>query len=214
MAHRRLVQAQAGFSLGDIYDVVGSVVGIRSLDMDEVKAVHELGATIFSERLNANLNMMDSTSILQNVSFNIELVGFRPDVPQRLLGVSVLSNTTARLTRASLSIRGQPATSPELVFWAWDSAADPETEVRWSDNGAAVATFFMLTPLALSAIMPTMLIRLGVGALMPSIFFRGTSSGFGAGNVRVRAILHFARPMPPLVAAGDPSSHGLPLPSW
>lgn len=213
MAHRRLVQSQAGFSLADIYDVVGSVVGIEALDLEDVKGVHELGATIFSERLHANLNMMDSTSILQTITWNIELIGFRADVPQRLLGVSVLSNTAARVSLASLSIADN-INARELVIWAWDSATDPEISIRWADEAGAVGTFFLLQPITPVHIMPTLLARVGVGAAMPSIFFRGLSATFGAGNVRVRAILHFARPLPPLVAAGDPSSYGLPLPSW
>lgn len=213
MAHRRKVLSQAGNSLADIYDVEGSVVGIEALDVEDIKGVHELGATIFAERLHANLNMIDSTSILQSVNWAVELVGFRPDVPQRLLGVSVISNTAARVTRACVTLSDQ-ATNREIVLWAWDIANDLETTIRWADDTDTIGTFFLLNPLGYTAVFPTMLIRLGVGALMPSIFFRGSSAAFGAGNVRVRAILHFARPMPPLVAAGDPSSHGLPLPSW
>lgn len=209
----RRVLAQAGHSLADLYDVEGSSIDIKALDNDEVKLVHDLSHTVFSERLHANLNVMDSTALAQNLSWNIELVGFRADVPQRLLGISVLANTAARVTRASLAIQDNN-TEIEVVFWAWDIADDAEISTRWSDSGAAIATHFLLSPLGFVSVPPTLLIRQGVAANMPSIFFRGTTEGFGAGTVRTRAILHFARPMPPLVAPGDPSSVGLPLPSW
>lgn len=210
----RRVLAQAGHSLADLYDVEGSSIDIEALDNDEVKLVHDLSGTIHAERLHANLNVMDSTAQAQNLSWDVELVGFRANVPQRLLGISVLANTAARVTRASISLADNSTNAPEIILWAWDIADDAEVSTLWSDNGAAVAVFFLLSPLGYVSVLPTLLVRLGVAAGMPSIFFRGSTEAFGAGTVRTRAILHFARPLPPLVAAGDPSSAGLPLPSW
>jgi len=75
-----------------------------------------------------------------------------------------------------------------------------------------VANFTELRPT--QRFYPYMLIREGAQQLMPSLMFRGAALAFGAGTNTTTMIVHVARPLPNDPQPGEPSSFGLPIPSW
>jgi len=206
------ILSQSGISLADVYDVEGSIVGVETLLADEVQVVHEMGATIMAERLQSFFLRLLPTAPAQNANFSVSS-GDLPDCANRILGATMLipAANAGDVNNASLSIQNGRI-DREILFSTWDLATDPEIDVRFNDDGAGVASFTLLRPLVHS--MPSLITRLGLGQAMPVIRFSGSTTGFGAGTVPVMAIVHVCRPTPETPMAGQPSSHGLPLPSW
>jgi hypothetical protein len=211
MSHSRKILAQAGFSLADVYDIVGSVIGLEELDVTEVKAVHELGGQIHSERLQSFILQQTTGALAQNVVWDLSQNAF-PDSVNRLLGLIVVSNVAARVRLAQVSVSDND-TGREIPVYVFDNLDDDELSIRWSNDGAAAATHFFLRPTA-GIYVPNLLTRLGTTKAMPNITFRGTTDAFGAGTVTTTLIMHIARPNTAVPGAGEPSSHGLPIPSW
>jgi len=205
------ILSQAGFSLADVYEVEGSILSIDQLDVTEIKAVHDLGPQIHSERLLSILIQQNTGAILQNVTWNLTTGNF-PDSVARIFGVSLIADVTSRIDNVVLAIQ-DPDTGREMPFFVWDSNADADLTMRWSNNGAAVAGFRSLRP-AVGFSLPTLLTRMGGTRGMPLVSFRGTTLGFGAGTVTCFLVYHLARPNRISPTPGDPSSHGLPIPSW
>jgi len=211
VSDRSRIQSQAGVSLADTYAVPGSIAGIERLETHEVHLTHEMGGTIFSERLQGFLARAATGALLQNVNFNVELGVFPPSV-NRILSVCVLADVVARTNHCVISIQNN-VSGREMPIWWWDSADDGEQQVRWSDDGAAVAVFIALRQTGINRL-PTLLTPLGDERQMGHVFFRGATSGFGAGNVSLTALINVARPNTGVPPPGEPSSFGLPLPSW
>jgi len=211
VSHSRKILSQAGTSLADVYDIEGSIVGLEDLDVNEIKGVHDLGPQIHSERLQTFLVLATSGAVAQSVGWNITTAGF-PDSINRLLAVTVLSSVTARVSHCSVAIQDVES-GREIPIWAWDETPDSEQLVQWSLDGAAVATFINLRSTAALSI-PQLLTRTGVSNAMPALIFRGLTNAFGAGNVQVRVVYQLARPNSGNPPAGEPSSHGLPIPGW
>ena len=208
------ILSQSGISLADAYDVEGSIVGVEELESQGVKLVHEMGATMLSERLQGFFVKMEST-VAQNAFWTLSsgaAITFA-DSPNRILGISIVipAANAGDVTHCSLSIQNA-LLDRELLIHTWDSGDDPEVRVRFNDDGAGIASFLELRP-AVSNI-PQLMVRLGEGPIMPNLRFAGGTSGFGAGTVVVTAIIHLCRANPETPAPGAPSSHGLPLPSW
>jgi len=204
------ILSQAGISLADVYDIEGSIAGTDELLSKEVNLTHEMGGQIFSERLQSFLIKAQSGDILQSVVFAMNIASF-PPTTNRLLGVSALVDTSGRLANLCVSIRDE-VDFREYPIWNWDFNNDNEQVFRWSDDGAGVAEFFLLnTP---TYRLPEMLIQEGTPKIMPSIQIRGTTNAFGAGTLETFVLIHVARPEGAQPAAGEPSSFGLPLPSW
>ena len=202
------ILSQAGTSLADLYDVEGSIAGIEDLSSREVQLVHELGGTIFSERLNMQILRIPSGDIAQSLSWN-DIVTLPASPPFRILGVTVIVDTAGRTNRVAVMIRSS-MTGRELPIWAWDSAtADSNMNVQMVDDGGASAIKIMHVPVIYPFNVPT----LGLGAISPQpmdqIAVRGGTTAFGAGTVENIALVHVAFP-----AIGGLSSHGLPLPGW
>lgn len=199
------ILSQAGMSLADVYDVVGSVAGVEQLQAGEVSLVHEMGATIFSERFNLFVRRVTTAALLQNTDWDILLTDL-PATPWRVLSVAVLSLTLAHTERAQLSVR-DANTEREMPMLVWNRVDDTERAIRIVENGAASAVLGMLTPAV--AFVPTM----GSGAdqrqSMENIAFRGRTSAFGAGTVVHVALVQLA-----FSHIGGISSRGLPIPSW
>ncbi len=212
MAHTRKVLSQAGISLADIYRVEGSIVGIDALDVEDIKGVHELGATILAERLIAFDLIMDSTAVAASTAWNISLAGTSfPDSINRVLSIAVIADTAARVDFCSVQI-GNPGTGVDHIIWSWDTAVDQEKNVRW--GAPAVGTQILLQPIGNLNGSPNLIARTGAVGRMPNLVFRGISSAFGAGTVQARALVMVIRPDRGAPTPGTPSSHGLPLPSW
>lgn len=201
------VLSQSGISLADVYDVEGSIAGIEQLIAKEVNLFHEMGKTIFSERLSATIRRQTSGAINQNNAFDV----FFTDLPAgiwRILGLFVFTDVSARLSHAQVSVQNADS-SREIPIFVWNNAPDTQASIRFVDDGAAAATVTALMtntgPLTPS---------LGVNAPQPQevgsgIAFRGVATGFGAGTVTATAIVHIA-----FSEVSRPSSIGLPVPGW
>jgi len=211
MPHARKILSQSGTSLADVYEIEGSIVGVEELDAQEVKTVHEMGGQIFSERLQQFFIRMDNGDVLQSVAWDIS-AGAPPDSPNRILSISVHADVTARVSFCSIALSNF-VTKREQVIWAWDSTIDNTKVCRWRDDAGAVANTNVLQPVNKQQL-PALMIRTGDAQLMPHLLFRGQSLAFGAGNVECIAIVTLARANTRTPGAGEPSSHGLPLPSW
>ena len=202
------IEAQSGISLADIYDVPGSQAGPETLFPEEVHLVHELGATIFSERLATFLLLADSTAVAQSTVWDIVLAGI-PDSINRLASIAVIADVAGRVDHCQVSI-GEPCTGADQIIWAWDNAVDSQLNVR-----AFGGNIILLRPVVeLAGGAPNLLTRTGTCRLMPNLIFRGISTAFGAGTVQAQAMIQVIRANPGAPGPGEPSSHGLPLPSW
>jgi len=203
------VLAQTGTSLADIYDVQGSVAGVDQLISEEVSLTHEMGATIFSERLAGAFERLTTGALLQNITFNI--TGVVSTLPiYRVLGVYVQTDVAARLTRAQVSLR-DPTLGREIPMFIWDTANDIESQIDIIENGAAASVDTALIQANPGGAIPNLGIgvgqRLRVGG---EIVLRGLTAGFGAGNVTVTALVHLAFTS----VAELSNSRGVPIPGW
>jgi len=206
------VLSQSGISLADTYAVEGSIAGVEELLTKDVHLSHEMGGTIFSERLETNVTRLNPGAIAQNVTWAVTLVP--PDSPNRILGVCMIIDTTARVTHASLAI-GAVTGVRECPIWSWDIANDAEQAITISIDGATVGVEILMLPGF--SLLPQMLTRSnGVleGNLMGNLIYRGLTAGFGAGTVLPLMFCLLARANQAIPDPGQPSSHGLPIPSW
>ena len=192
-------------SLGDAYDIEGSVIGIEQLETREVHLVHEMGATMFSERFSGLIRKVESGDIAQSTAWGV-VVDDLPDHPFRVLGIEVFVDTGGRVNLATLSAR-EPTVPRETPMWNFDNASDSEVEVMFSDDGGPGAATPFLEP-GFSRI-PSLLAGAGQPQRVNDIVFRGLTTAFGAGTVEAIALIHIG-----FVAVGGVSSRGLPLPSW
>jgi len=206
------IQSQAGNSLADMYDVRGSIAGIDELFTQELPIVHEMGATVFSERLSSRITRVTTGAILQNADWSVEIIGMvSGGVLGRLVGVSVFTTAVARVLNASLSLQDSLGNEREIPIFAWDAAGSGAGSivVQLRDEGAAIADFDVLIPSPTGAVLPVVL----TGALQPrpldTIVFRGLTAGFGAGTVATVCLAHMLFPF-----QSGLSSRGLPVPSW
>jgi len=202
------VQAQAGNSLADVYSVRGSIAGIEELLTRELPISHEMGGTVFSERVTGSILRATSGAIAQNVEFDVILAA--PAGISRVLGVSVFTDNFGRVQNAAVLLRDNVA-EREIPLWGWDTNEEA-LAIRMQDNGAAVGVLDQLVTSLMPPNVPSLLIGDGqLGNLINQIAFRGDSNGFGAGLVTVTALVYLAHT--DVVGAGI-SSRGLPLPSW
>ena len=201
------ILSQAGNSLADVYDVEGSIAGIEHLETHDLPIVHEMGATVFSERFSTDIRRATSGALAQNTAWDVVVTNLAT-TPFRILGVVVFALTANRANLASVAVR-DPLDGRELPIWLWDSNADVEVQARLSDDGGAVATVQMLRPGQILEAIP----HLTSGADQPQpvneIAFRGLTLGFGAGTVETIMLLHNG-----FSQVGGISSRGLPIPSW
>lgn len=201
------VQAQAGNSLADVYDVRGSVAGIEQLETQELPIVHEMGGTVFSERLSGNIQRLSGT-LAQNLTLDTTLDLSGADV-RRIFGVAVITDAVARVDHLALLI-GNSADTREIPIWAWDTTIGTHVDIRMMDNGAAVADHEILIPIATGCPLPSFSFGDGQPQRMDRIIFRGLTAGFGAGDVTMTALIYTAFGF----RSGGLSSRGLPVPSW
>lgn len=200
------ILAQAGISLADIYDVQGSIVGVEQLQSQEVSLVHEMGATIFSERLTGTVGRITSGNLLQTVTFGFTLTP--PDGIYRILGVSVFTDVAARMANVSLLLRASQS-EREMPLFVWDSGNDLESLMVIDDDGT-VATHIALIQTSPQPGIPSLGIGTGQRATVGDLIrLRGITATFGAGNVVVTAIVYFAFPRTTSI-----SSFGVPIPAW
>ncbi len=201
------ILSQSGDSLADTYNVVGSVAGIEQLETRELPIVHEMGATVFSERYSRFTRAIVSGDTLQTAAWDV-IVDDLPAGIFQIYGIRVRVDVTARVNFCSVAAR-TVLTGREIPIWAWDSTSDGEIDVRWSDDGAGASAQLFLQPAVANVTLPYFMAGVGQRQQVRSIAFRGVTTTFGAGDVEATLFLDLG-----LTHVGGISSRGLPMPSW
>lgn len=208
------ILSQAGISLADAYNVQGSIAGIESLESREVALVHEMGATIFSERIATFIYRPITTGILQSAAWNTRYI-FIPDVVTRLVGITVCVPVAeaGRIDRAQVSVETLSGTvvTAEIPVWMWNAAQDVLSTMHWSDAGGAAASYEFMRP-ANGPQLPLLLVGTQAHFSGAMIQFRGVTNAFGAGTVDPILQLHVL--FSSLQADSVGRTWGLPIPSW
>jgi len=138
------VLAQVGVSLADVYQVLGSIAGVEQLISHDVNLVHEMGATIFSERLSAVVERATTGAIAQSTTFDVDVATGGVGI-SRVLGVLVFADVIGRADFCQVSSRGT-GSGREIPFYHWDQVSGTEEDIRLVDNGAAAANVINLVP--------------------------------------------------------------------
>lgn len=201
------ILSQAGNSLADIYDVKGSIAGIDELETHDLAILHEVGATVFSERFATTFRRLASGDVAQNTDLNATITNL-PGGVTRLLSLAVFSDAAVRLNDLTIVLRAPVGTVQEIPIWNF--SVGNSDRARFSDAGVD-ATFDLLHGNVSTVFLPNF-----IGGsdqtnpdMVSDIALRGRSTGFGAGTVFAVAVLHFAFPF----VLGT-RSRGLPIPSW
>jgi len=201
------ILSRAGTSLADVYDVEGSIAGVDQLLSEDVNLVHEMGSTIFNERLTGAISPVASAATAQSLAGSASGGAFTQTV--RLLGIQVVvDEVETRLDEVTVLIAG-PGTT-EIPIWTWVQADGAILQPM--NLAGSVGDVLLLTP------------ALGRITLLPNLLFgdqpdgqvggttiitRFNTSAFGAGTIVVTTIQHIA-----FAATGGLSSRGLPIPGW
>ena len=198
-----LIQSQAGKSLADVYDIVGSIAGIEELLSREVSLTHDMASTIFSERMSSSIVATSTGATLQSVAIDTEITNL-PATPFRVHGVTVFdsgTNTVARLSNLVVVMRDVTNTNDAIV-WMWDGTVETQRL-----EGGVVAV--LMPEPAFANALPTMGMGGDQPATVPEMFVRGDTPAFGAGsiNISIRPHISFSQ-------LEGVSSVGLPIPSW
>lgn len=204
------IQGQAGISLADVYDVVGSAIKIDEIEDHDVNLVHEMGRQIFGERTGSQILRLTTGDINQSTSWGvIQAAGVElTQGLHRILGVCMLTDAEDRLARASIALLGNDGR--EFPIFAWDATQDVHRTIRIIDEGVAVTNLDYLVPVGFGATQPTMRWGGDYAANVPDIVFRGATLAFGAGTVFCAALVYVAGP----TERESVSSYGLLPPSW
>jgi len=199
------ILSQSGDSLADTYDVEGSIAGIDQLISDDVSLVHEMGSTIFSERVGGQILRLTTGAINQSTAFDIVSVNMPLNV-SRIYQTCVVFTTAARLDFVQLSVQN-PDGDDEVPFLIWD-VNDPVRTIRIVVAGAAAGNQLAVIPFYLN---PGLIFgtEQRVASQIPNIVMRGSTAAFGAGTETVVALVYLSNAM-----RGGLSSRGLPLPGW
>lgn len=201
------ILSQSGISLADAYEVQGSIAGVENLDSEDVKVVHEMGGTMFSERLSGTIRRRSTGDLNQSTIFN-QLITDLPAGPFKISNVVVLADLSARVNNIQVSIR-DPISERESPFFIWDNTTDVTNDIRIQDDGAAVADMRILIPAASQSLQGLVQIGGGQPQSVPDIAMRGQTLAFGAGTVEIILLLYLE-----FSQVGGISSFGLPIPGW
>jgi len=199
------ILGQVGMSLSDSYEIEGSSIGVDELVASEVNLVHDLGATMFAERVSQRLVSFTISGILASADFGEVILAF-PNTPARILAMTVFVDTAARIERCAVSLRNNKGLSVEQPIWAWDEGT--EFTIRMAIGSGGVD---LLTLLSKEAVDRIPLTRLGTDSpeSLEVLVVRGSATAFGAGTVDVTV-----NTLIELCAKEGVSSHGIPLPGW
>jgi len=197
------ILSQAGKSLADVYDVVGSIAGIDQLVSQEVSLTHDMASTIFSERMSSQVLGNSTGAILADTDIDTEITGL-PATPFRIHGVTLFNagtTTVARLSHMIVVVKDGDA-DRESIIWMW--AGTIETQRIEADEKE-----ILMPEVAFGTRLPS----IGMGgdqpATVPQVFMRGKTLDFGAGTVNIGGRLHIS-----FSQLEGVSSVGLPIPSW
>ncbi len=204
------ILSRTGFSLADIYDVEGSIAGIEQLETRELAIVHEMGATVMSERFTTRVFRISSGGQLQNVAFNVELITL-PETPARLLGVQVITTLASRLARCAV-LATDPTLGQDIPLWVFDTTTNDFEAIVMEDASASVAREILVPRHGMNINFPTFVGgRRQQDSMVSSVTLAGLTTGFGAGTVTTVALLYLAFPRND---GSRPATPGIPIPSW
>lgn len=197
------VQSKAGDSLTDVYDVRGGQAPVERILTSDVQAVHELGATIASERFSMFTRRSEVTGILQSLAFELILDDL-PAGTSRILGITVTTSVAARVASCNVSVESSQRSLP---IWVWDGTND--TGAQRILEGGVVVNQILLVPTPGLTQIPTLLTGSKQPQHVENVALRGVSTAFGAGTLEmgISVLLAFS-------AIGGISSRGLPIPGW
>lgn len=197
------ILSQAGDSLADAYDVVGSVAGIDELDTQSLPIVHDMASTLFSERYVTAIRREASGDTIQNTQINLVTTNL-PVTPCRLLGLAIISDSAARLSRIGVSVRN-PDQDQELPIWAGDGSS---STIHMIDDGGGVVAFNLMG--GEQVLLPSMCGGEGQGPdMVNEIVVRALTTGFGAGTVFLNILYYIG-----FAFRAGVQSRGVPFPSW
>jgi len=204
------VLAKAGDSLADVYDVEGSIAGVDELITRDVTTFHEMGGTIFSERISGNIRRLSTGALAQNATFDLTITDLPASV-SRILNMAIvmqIGDLGSRVGRATVAIRSA-VQGREVPVYVWDNALDSVASIRIVDDGGAAGNTELLRPATMGLMSPGLLQGTGQPQVVSDIAFRGTINGFGAGTVELILLFQLA-----FSQIEGVSSRGLPVPSW
>ena len=203
------IRSQTGMSLADVYDVEGSIAGVEQLESRDVNLTHDMAGTVWSERLAGRILVASTGAVVQNTDFSANMAqDVLPQATARIFSVLVSVDTTARLLRCAVVLR-EMFLAQEIPIWVWDGSNESTMELS---VGGATATLISLDPNPAYTRLPSLQLGGNVSSTHDwRIFLRGTTSGFGAGDVDTTMHVHFGFPDS---RGSGLSSRGLPIPSW
>lgn len=204
------ILSQAGTSLADVYDVAGSIAGVDFLDSNDVQLTHEMGGEIHSERLLGHTITVSSGAVASGANWDVDFETI-PDCWNRIMGVYVTASVASEVEHCNVNLRPRATLANSFPIWWWDGFADGEGDLRIMQAGST-ATRINLIPRPAAQPFQYIMGRTGLEKQLPFLTFSGQAQT-GAG-VTCLATIYLARPDTVEPAAGDPSSHGLPIPSW
>ena len=205
------ILSQGGRSLADMYDVEGSIAGIEDLQTRELQIVHEMGATLFSERFRTTIRSVASAATAQNTDINLAITTL-PNAITRILGIQVFADNGARIDRCQVSVN-EPTNGDDFPIWVWD-ALNLSAGVRVEVDGGQVAVDILIPER--NGSLPTFV----TGAAgetrsqqapdaVRDITVRSRTTGFGAGTVVLTVLVYVA-----FTYTGGVSAFGAIVPSW
>ncbi len=199
------ILSKSGDSLADVYDVEGSQAGVENLESKDVHLVHEMGATIFNERLASRVLALSSGAVAASTAWN---VNFSVSRNTRILALACVTDNVGRITANQVSITSGPAVdNTEVPIWGWLGASDGSRVLSVMIAGV-VANRTVLIP-GLVGEIPNLLIGTDSPRPAQTITMRGVSNAFGAGTVETQVLVLFG-----FAQTEGLSSRGLPIPGW
>jgi len=189
-----------------MYDVEGSVAGIDQLLTNELPIVHEMGATLFSERFRTRVRRLTAVDVLQSTTIDVEITNL-PEGVTRILGVVVFADNPARLENCAVMVH-DPVDGRDFPIWVWEEAQG-DAEVRIEDDGAKTVQQLLTPQIGLQ--LPSFVLS-DINAPPPPfsvIALRSDTTAFGAGDVTLTAFVHIG-----FTFVGGLSSYGARVPSW
>lgn len=200
------VLSQAGVSLADTYNVKGSIAGVEELLAREVSLFHEMGGTIFSERFQTGISRMTTGDLTQSTDFNL-ISNNLPTALNRLLGLAIITDDAARITRASVSVRDSTI-ALDFPVWVWDGTNLQALNIE-SAPGGGVNIEAVLMGEGVLSMLPSFANGVTGERLVDQLVLRGRTAAFGAGTVFLTALYYIG-----FAFRQGERSPGLPIPSW
>jgi len=217
------ILGDSGKSLGDAYDIEGSQIAIKNLNSEEgVTLVHEMGHTMFAERLFARILMWDSGLLNQSTSFYARSTqagwaagATAPAVPVRVYGclafIDVGDGWATHVTRCAILahiVDDGTGEGQDFPVWVWNGTGNSTIRMQ-SSAATAVPQVGDADPSQGVFPSPFLLQGGNRASQVDELVLSGTTAAFGAGTTRITAKA--------LIASPDPaglSSLGVPIPSW